>query len=128
MKLRRILTFLVLLACLCGPSMADTARPGLFRSPVYVAPAPIPTSPTAAFTAPTDVYMVAITNTNSSTQATVTVQCTTGSVVFIQAVLNGVSGQGNHLVVAYPDGLSCQGGVTWSSSVSGVTGTITGRQ
>ena len=128
MKTRRSIMLAGLCLALSLICSADSIRPGLYRNVVYVPAGPVPTSPTAAFTASTDVYMVVLTNTNASTQATVTISCTTGSVVFVDALINGVSTQNNHLAIPYPDGYSCPGGVTWSSSVSGVNGFMTGKQ
>ena len=120
--MRKLCLVLLMAACAFGQ---QSSRPGLYRAAVYVPLGAVPTVLTTAFNVPTDVYMVVLTNTNSSTQATVTVNC--GGTPFIQALINGVSTQSNHVVVPYPDGLSCSS-VTWISSVSGVNGTMTGKQ
>lgn len=110
-------------ALLCALALAQTGKP-VYGNEVYTPIAAVPTSPTAAFSVATEVRQVQLTNTNASTTATVTIQCTTGSVVFVKAQLAGSTSTGNHLVIGYPAGLICQGGVTWSSDVSGVTGSL----
>jgi hypothetical protein len=113
---------------LCASLFAAESGKPTYGNEVYVALAAIPTSPTAAMTATTEVREVVLTNTNASTQATVTISCTTSGTVFVKAVLNGVASQNNHLVIPYKSGLVCAGGVTWGSDVPGVNGSITGGQ
>lgn len=119
---------LILLVSLCALALADTGKPsfGTTGTHVYVALAAVPATPTAAMTSDVEITQVVLTNTNASTQATVTVSCTTSGVVFIKALINGVSSQNNHFVAAYPKGLICVGGVTWGADITLVTGSING--
>lgn len=117
---------LILLASLCACAFGDTGKPS-YGNDIYVALAAVPATPTVALTNATEVTQVVLTNTNASTAANITVSCT-GGVTFIKMLLNGVTSQANHLVLAYPKGLICTGGVTWGSDVTLVTGSINGGQ
>lgn len=106
-------------------ALAQTGKP-VYGNEVHVVLVAVPTSPASAIPVSVEVKQIAITNTNASTQANVTISCTTSGLVFLKALVNGVSSQGNALVISYPFGLVCAGGVTWGSDVSGVTGAIRG--
>jgi hypothetical protein len=102
-----------LLAC-CASFGADS-----YGIPLTV----LPTTPTAVLSIGVKVTQIILVNTNDAADRTVTVSNAAG-VVFIKALIHGVSSQSNHLIISYPSGLPVQGGITWSADGSGVTGEL----
>ncbi|HEX4138374.1 MAG TPA: hypothetical protein VHY84_27435 [Bryobacteraceae bacterium] len=132
MKLYAVLVAACLFAAV--PALAQqTAKPDAFSSHQHVPLAAVPTSATPAIAPSSGAAGVTITsmyfvNTNASAVVTVTVSCTTGGAVLVEAAIPGVTAGGNNIPVQLPaDGIWCAGGVTWVASASGVNGTIAAR-
>lgn len=106
---------------------ADTVRPSLFKSTVYYPLSAMASGSTVVLTNAVDVYTVVASNTNASTAVTLTVSCTGGQ-SFVNALMNGINSQGNNLAISFPDGVTCTGGVTVTTTGAGVTLQITGKE
>lgn len=135
--MKRLLALLLISVACDGQ---QTVKPDTFSFHMHIPLAAVPTSSTPALAASygplsgvtppagitvTSLYFV---NTNTSTAVTVTVSCTTGGTVFVQAAIPGVTAGGNNVPVQLPaDGVWCPGGVTWIASGTGVNGTISAR-
>lgn len=133
-KTIRLIGAIALSLCFtCALSAQQTSKPDIFRFHQHIPLAAIPTSPTAAIAPTGSATGVTVTsmwfvNTNNSTVVTVTVSCTTGGAVLVQAAIPGVTAGGNNIPVQLPaDGIFCAGGVTWTASSSGVNGTISAQ-